>query len=125
MQTHESFSVVSAGGFITRIGVAVILLFAVAGTLPAADLNTELPVLIEAEGFANTGGWVVDPQFMDLMGSPYLLAHGLGVPVNDARTVLGGNSLTRPKIAGSCVTVGDDWTYGIASQRDRLQRSSL
>ena len=28
--------------------------------------------------------------------------------------VLGGNRLTRPKIAGSCVTVGDDWIYGIA-----------
>jgi hypothetical protein len=43
-------------------------------------------VLIEAEGFANRGGWVVDPQFMDLMGSPYLLAHGLGRPVADATT---------------------------------------
>ena len=29
---------------------------------------------------------MIDPQFMDLMGSPYLLAHGLGVPVNDATT---------------------------------------
>lgn len=40
--------------------------------------------LIEAESFAETGGWVVDQQFMDLMGSPYLLAHGLGEPVPDA-----------------------------------------
>jgi hypothetical protein len=44
------------------------------------------PILVEAEGFAETGGWVVDPQFMDMMGSPYLLAHGLGVPVADAQT---------------------------------------
>jgi len=29
---------------------------------------------------------VVDPQFMDQMGSPYLLAHGLGSPVADAST---------------------------------------
>ncbi|MEY2982275.1 MAG: hypothetical protein RL562_2502, partial [Planctomycetota bacterium] len=43
-------------------------------------------LLVEAEGFADTGGWVVDPQFMDQMGSPYLLAHGLGVPVADAVT---------------------------------------
>ena len=35
--------------------------------------ETERPVLVEAEGFAELGGWVVDPQFMDLMGSPYLL----------------------------------------------------
>ena len=43
-------------------------------------------VLVEAESFAQRGGWVVDPQFMDLMGSPYLLAHGLGRPVADATT---------------------------------------
>ncbi|MBI5693933.1 MAG: FAD-dependent oxidoreductase, partial [Verrucomicrobia bacterium] len=45
-------------------------------------------VLVEAEGFAQRGGWVVDPQFMDLMGSPYLLAHGLGRPVADATTTV-------------------------------------
>lgn len=45
-------------------------------------------VLVEAESFANTGGWVVDQQFMDLMGSPYLLAHGLGDPVRDAETTV-------------------------------------
>lgn len=43
-------------------------------------------ILLEAEAFAERGGWVVDPQFMDLMGSPYLLAHGLGRPVADAST---------------------------------------
>ncbi len=43
-------------------------------------------VLIEAEMFDSHGGWVVDPQFMDQMGSPYLLAHGLGKPVADAET---------------------------------------
>ncbi len=43
-------------------------------------------VLVEAEGFEWTGGWVTDQQFMDQMGSPYLLAHGLGKPVADAKT---------------------------------------
>ena len=43
-------------------------------------------VLLEAEQFADTGGWDVDQQSMDQMGSPYLLAHGLGVPVKDAVT---------------------------------------
>jgi len=43
-------------------------------------------VLIEAESFRTRGGWVVDSQFMDIMGSPYLLAHGLGIPVADAST---------------------------------------
>jgi hypothetical protein len=41
-------------------------------------------VLIEAESFAERGGWVIDPQFVEQMGSPYLLAHGLGVPVKNA-----------------------------------------
>jgi len=31
------------------------------------------------------GGWSLDPQFMDIMGSPYLLAHGLGTRVCDAK----------------------------------------
>ena len=43
-------------------------------------------VFIEAEGFADTGGWTNDNQSMMQMGSPYLIAHGLGRPVADAVT---------------------------------------
>ena len=43
-------------------------------------------VLVEAESFADRGGWSVDQQFVDRMGSPFLLAHGLGRPVADAVT---------------------------------------
>ncbi len=45
-------------------------------------------VLVEAESFADTGGWVIDTQFVDAMGSAYLLAHGKGVPVTDAATTV-------------------------------------
>ena len=45
-------------------------------------------ILVEAESFENPGGWVIDQQFMDQMGSPYLLAHGLGVPVDEASTMV-------------------------------------
>lgn len=41
---------------------------------------------MEAEDFEKYGGWVLDSQFETVMGSPYLLAHGLGRPVADART---------------------------------------
>ena len=41
-------------------------------------------VFVEAESFANRGGWTLDTQFIETMGSPYLLAHGLGRPVKDA-----------------------------------------
>ena len=44
--------------------------------------------LLEAENFDDLGGWVVDQQSMDHMGSPYLLAHGLGRPVADTTTAL-------------------------------------
>ena len=57
-----------------------LLLLLSLGTVRAADL------FVEAESFSNKGGWVVDQQFMDLMGSPYLLAHGMGEPVDDAYT---------------------------------------
>lgn len=43
-------------------------------------------ILVEAESFANKGGWSVDQQFMEQMGSPYLIAHGMGCPVADADT---------------------------------------
>lgn len=43
-------------------------------------------LLLEAESFAEHGGWKLDTQFIDTMGSPYLLAHGLGRPVAEATT---------------------------------------
>ncbi len=49
-------------------------------------------VLVEAESFDNPGGWVVDPQFEQQMGSPYLLAHGIGTPVKNASTNVKFNS---------------------------------
>ena len=48
----------------------------------------ETTVLVEAESFSELGGWVIDQQAMDQMGSPYALAHGLGQPVADAKTTV-------------------------------------
>ena len=44
-------------------------------------------IFLEAEGFSNIGGWTNDNQSVSQMGSPYLIAHGLGRPVADAETV--------------------------------------
>jgi|688.fasta_scaffold106074_2 hypothetical protein len=52
-------------------------------TTPLASAAT---VLVEAESFADHGGWSLDTQFIREMGSPYLIAHGLGKPVADATT---------------------------------------
>lgn len=59
---------------------------ATAFSLPGAPSALAQHVLLEAEQFADSGGWDLDQQSMDQMGSPYLLAHGLGVPVKDAVT---------------------------------------
>ena len=45
-------------------------------------------VLVEAESFEDYGGWTLDGQFVDQMGSSYLMAHGIGNPVKNARTTV-------------------------------------
>ena len=74
------------------IALSLLLLAILPGTDYASSGNqsfaAETSVLVEAEGFRNTGGWVVDQQVMDQMGSPFLLAHGLGRPVEDATTTV-------------------------------------
>ncbi len=45
-------------------------------------------LLVEAESFEQPGGWKLDTQFIENMGSPYLLAHGLGRAVEDAKTTV-------------------------------------
>lgn len=66
--------------FIRNAILWLVLLFLASFQSHAASL------LVEAESFNNHGGWCIDQQFMDLMGSPYLLAHGMGVKVEDATT---------------------------------------
>ncbi|MGC6455274.1 MAG: FAD-dependent oxidoreductase [Coraliomargaritaceae bacterium] len=43
---------------------------------------------IDAEDFTDYGGWVMDSQFVPQMGSPYLLATGIGEPVDPAKTTV-------------------------------------
>lgn len=49
-------------------------------------LYSQTVVWVETEQFQNKGGWIIESQFIDLVGSSYLLAHGLGEPVEDAKT---------------------------------------
>ena len=44
-------------------------------------------VAVHPQAF-DAGGWKLDVQFMDEMGSPMLLAHGAGVPVADAQATV-------------------------------------
>ncbi len=51
-------------------------------------MNKDTDILIEAEHFDDLGGWTLDTEFVSTMGSPYLMAHGLGNPVADAVTTI-------------------------------------
>lgn len=65
-----------------KLGSVIIAVIAFSATAFSAD------ILVEAESFSEKGGWKVDQQFMDQMGSPYLIAHGMGIPVEDAETIV-------------------------------------
>ncbi len=69
--------------YINQISIGLFILISmICQTSVAAEL------FIETESFANKGGWVLDQQSMDIMGSPYLMAHGLGKAVADASTTI-------------------------------------
>ena len=55
---------------------------------PAVEVRQNVPgfVWIEAESFADYGGWEVDTQFVHKMGSAYLIAKGVLKPLSPAKT---------------------------------------
>ena len=57
------------------------------GAKPSAGLSRS-GVLLEASSFADIGGWKIDTQHYLQMGENYLLAHGMGKPVEDAQTTI-------------------------------------
>jgi hypothetical protein len=64
-----------------RISVALWIACLLVATTSRAET-----IFVEAESFENLGGWSLDTAFTHIVGSPYLLAHGLGQPVKDAET---------------------------------------
>lgn len=63
-----------------KLGWALCIIFSTG--LVLADRITILPQAFES------GGWKLDVQFMDTVGSPYLLAHGCGIRVTDAKATV-------------------------------------
>ena len=72
-------SVRSRFGKVASLAIAGFFVSCVADGAWAAERVNVYPQSFER------GGWSLDAQFMDVMGSPYLLAHGLGVRVLDAK----------------------------------------
>ncbi|GAB4009282.1 FAD-dependent oxidoreductase [Spirosoma migulaei] len=61
------------------------LLFFLLLSLP---LVAQDQVFVETESFQNKGGWVIDQQSFVVIGSSYMMAHGMGRPVKDATTTV-------------------------------------
>jgi FAD dependent oxidoreductase len=76
--------------FVGLLGNTTLCLLAGKQGVYASGLVSEKSefLFVEAEQFASHGGWELDQQSMEQMGSPYLLAHGLGIPVKDATTTV-------------------------------------
>ncbi len=90
----------------SRVLLFISIVILSCGVLPVAGEQ----ILVEAEGFDDVGGWVIDQQFMDQMGSPMLLAHGMGVPVKDAVT-------SRHNTGGAVPRLGPNAELGADEQR--------
>jgi len=71
-----------------RINSNFVFVWMLLSSITTTSVLASQNVLVEAEGFDHLGGWVIDQQSMDQMCSPYLLAHGLGTPVVDAKTTV-------------------------------------
>ena len=69
-----------------RFPFSQILLLLCTCSVYAFQIPSKKDYFFEAESFEHLGGWVIDNQAASVMGSPYLLAHGMGIPVKDATT---------------------------------------
>lgn len=66
----------------TRI-VLITIFWCLLDSLPVTGQEN---IFLEAESFEHIAGWKIDQQFTDIIGSSYLLAHGLGDTVGTAQT---------------------------------------
>lgn len=96
-----------------------LLVIALLAGSSAVPLQAADRLLVEAESFSHHGGWVLDTQFIHTMGSPYLLAHGLGRPVEDATTQVTFPSTGRYRVFART----KDWVarWNVPGQPGRFQ----
>lgn len=65
--------------------VSLLLAFSLFLTTPWVNCAAQ-GIWLEAEGFEQIGGWLIEQQSFAQIGSAYLMAHGMGIPVADAKT---------------------------------------
>lgn len=66
--------------FLNRLFYFIVLLLSIDG------VSSSNLIWLETEHFKHKGGWTIDWQFIDQMGSPFLMSIGYGKPVEDAWT---------------------------------------
>lgn len=84
--SSQLFNLQSAGGGNATVMMGISAL-QVRDVTPVAEDPGDATVLLEAEYFTSKGGWKVDTQFIEQMGSFFLLAHNYGQPGADAITL--------------------------------------
>lgn len=73
---------------------------------------TQAQILLETEAFKNKGGWMADHQAFTKIQSAYLLAHGLGRPVEDAWTQFDSEKMGRYHVYVSTYNWTSPWYDG-------------
>ena len=71
--------------FLSCLAVAVVAGLFAANACAQVLVDYPKTLLIQAESFEDKGGWGIDTQSVESVGSPYLIAHGWGKPVADAK----------------------------------------
>ena len=73
-------------------------------------------LFVECENFEKLGGWVVETQSMRQLGSSYVMAHGYGVPVEDAFTHISPSKNGDYVLWARTRNWNAEWTKGAAGR---------
>ncbi len=78
-------------------------------------------IWLEAEGFDDLGGWIIEQQSMETLHSAYIMAHGVGEPVNDAKTSFSVQTTGKYNVW----VLTRDWTavWGVKNSAGKFQLS--
>ena len=87
----------------------------------AASAVFAASVRVECEAFADLVGWVVDSHSMNVLGSSYVMAHGIGKPVADAVTTVSVPSAGRYAVWAKTRDWADEWREGRGTAPGRFQ----
>ena len=99
-----------------------ILAFAAALSGVAFSMAANAATLyVECESFDSLGGWVVDPHSMKTLGSSYVMAHGIGKPVTDAKTTVAVPSAGRYAVWAKTRDWSDEWREGRGTAPGRFR----